>query len=80
MTNEQIETEIKHLATKEELAKLGERIQTQLGDFKADLIKTVWLSQLSMAGILVALVGIMNGATFFFINQALTQAIANMKH
>jgi len=55
-------------------------MQKQFGDFKTDITKTLWLSQLSMAGILVALIGIINGATFFFINQAVTQAIANLKH
>jgi hypothetical protein len=59
MTNEQIETEIKHLATKEELAKLGERIQTQLGDFKADLLKTIWITQLSTIGIILIGVGLL---------------------
>jgi len=59
MTNEQLETEIKHLATKEELAKLGERIQVQFGDFRTDLIKTLWLTQLSTVGIILVGVGLL---------------------
>jgi hypothetical protein len=59
MTNEQIETEIRHLATKEELAKLGERIQTQFGEFKSDLLKTIWITQLSTIGIILIGVGLL---------------------
>jgi hypothetical protein len=55
-------------------------MQKQFGDFKTDLTKTLWLSQLTMAGILVTIIGIMNGATFFLVNQAVTQAIASLKH
>jgi hypothetical protein len=55
-------------------AKLGEfqaSMHRDFGDFRTDLMKTVWLSQLSMAGIIVALVGIINGTTFFLLSQLL---------
>ena len=55
MTNEQIETELKHLATTESFTDLRAEMHKDFGSFKAEITKTVWLSQLSMAGILVAL-------------------------
>ena len=80
MTNEQIEIELQHVATKESLADFRAEMHREFGNFKADITKTLWLSQLSMAGILVALIGIINGATFFFLNQAVTQAVASLRH
>jgi hypothetical protein len=48
-------------------------IQKQFGDFRTDITKTLWVSQLSMAGIIVALVGLINGGTFFLISQMIAR-------
>lgn len=71
MTNEEIERELGHLATKEALADLRAELHKDFGNFKADLIKTIWTTQLSMAGLIIALVGIINGTTFFLLTQSL---------
>lgn len=52
MTNEQLEAELKHLITKEEFYKA-------FGDFKYDLIKTIWITQLSTIGIILIGVGLL---------------------
>lgn len=59
MTLEQIEIQLQHLATKEELANLRAAIHKDLGDFKADLMKTLWLTQLSTIGIVLIGVGLL---------------------
>jgi hypothetical protein len=56
-----------------EAAAFRAEIQKAFGDFRADITKTLWLSQLSMAGIIVALVGLMNGGTFFLISQMIAR-------
>jgi hypothetical protein len=64
MSPEQIESGFRHLATKEELALLradihqdfgefGTRVLKEFGDFKADLLKTIWITQLSTIGIIL---------------------------
>jgi hypothetical protein len=57
----------------EELTNFRVEFHKEFGDFKADLLKTLWLSQLSMAGIIVALVGLINGGTFFLISQMIAR-------
>jgi hypothetical protein len=59
MTNEQIEIELKHLATKEQVEKLRVDLHKELGDFKADLMKTIWLTQLSTVGLILIGVGLL---------------------
>jgi hypothetical protein len=56
-----------------ELANFRVEFYKEFGNFKADLLKTFWLSQLSMAGIIVALVGLLNGGTFFLISQMIAR-------
>jgi hypothetical protein len=46
MTLEQIESELKHLATKEDLANLRAEFHQDLAAFKLDLMKTIWITQL----------------------------------
>ena len=55
MTNEQIEIELKHLATKADLAELKAEIYKSF----AELIKTVWLSQLTAMGVILIGVGLL---------------------
>jgi hypothetical protein len=55
MTNEQIEIELKHLATKADLADLKAEIYKSF----AELIKTLWLSQLTALGVILVAVGLM---------------------
>lgn len=71
MTDQEIERELGHLATKEALADLRAGLHKEFGNFKTDLIKTIWTTQLSMAWLIVALVGIINAATFFLFAQSL---------
>ena len=59
MTPEQIEIELKHLATKEDVANLRAEFYKALGDFKADLIKTIWITQLSAIGVTLIGVGLL---------------------
>jgi hypothetical protein len=79
MTNEQIESELKHVATKESLADFRAEMHKDFGNFKAEITKTLWLSQLSMAGIMVALIGLINGASFFFINQTVADVKSDLR-
>ena len=69
MNTDQIETELRHLATKEELANLRADLHKDFGDFKAevqkafgdfrvDIVKTLWLSQLSTAGLILVGIGV----------------------
>ena len=65
--------DIDKLASKDDLrilsAELRAEFQKDFGDFRADITKTLWLSQLSMAAIIVALVGLMNAGSVFLIAQ-----------
>jgi hypothetical protein len=69
MNIDQIEAELKHLSTKESLSNLRADIHKDFGDFrvdlhksfgdfKADLIKTLWQTQLSIAGLILVGVGL----------------------
>jgi hypothetical protein len=69
MNTDQIESELKHLATKESLANLRADIHKDFGDFRVemhkafgdfrvDVVKTLWLTQLSMAGLILVGVGL----------------------
>jgi hypothetical protein len=66
MSPEQIEAELKHLATKDDLASLRAEILKDFGDFKTDiqkqfggLITTIWITQLSTIGIILIGVGLL---------------------
>jgi hypothetical protein len=59
MNIDQIEAELKHMATKEALADLRADIHKDLGDFKTDIVKTLWLTQLSIAGVILVGIGLM---------------------
>jgi len=64
MTNEQIENELEHLADEvehfaTELEHLKASIHKDFGDFRADLMKTLWLMSLLTAGIILIGVGIL---------------------
>jgi hypothetical protein len=52
VTNEEIERELSHLVTKAEFHK-------EMGDFKADLMKTIWLTQLTTIGLILIGVGLL---------------------
>ena len=58
MTNEQIENELEHLAdglehVATELEHLKASIQKDFGDFRADLIKTLWRMSVLTAGMIL---------------------------
>ena len=64
MTNEQIENELEHLAdglehVATELEHLKASIQKDFGDFRADLIKTLWRMSVLTAGMILVGVGIL---------------------
>jgi len=66
MTNEEIEAELKHVAGKADLANLRADIHQDFGDFRTDmqkqfggLIQTLWLTQLSVAGLILVGVGLL---------------------
>jgi hypothetical protein len=56
-----------------EAAAFRAEMQKAFGDFRADITKTLWLSQLSMAAIIVALVGLMNAGSVFMIAQMIAR-------
>jgi hypothetical protein len=55
MTNEQLETEIKHLASREQL----EGLRSDLYKVKSDLVQMIWLTQISTVGIILTGVGLL---------------------
>jgi len=57
MTNEQIENELEYVAT--ELEHLTASIRKDFGDFRADLIKTLWRMSILTAGMILVGVGIL---------------------
>ena len=64
MTNEQIENELEHLADEvehvgSELEHLKASIHKDFDDFRANLMKTLWLMSLLTAGIILVGVGIL---------------------
>jgi hypothetical protein len=73
MTNEQIEIELKHLATKEDLAVIHTDIaglrgvlKSDLSDLRAEMYKalaglttTIWITQLSATGLILVGVGLL---------------------
>lgn len=64
MTNEQIENELEHLADElehvgTELEQLKASIHKDFGDFRADLMKTLWRMSVLTAGIILVGVGIL---------------------
>jgi len=64
MTNEQIESELEHLADEDEhvateLEHLKASIQKDFGDFKADLMKSLWRMSVLTTGIILIGVGIL---------------------
>jgi hypothetical protein len=90
MTNEEIVAELRHLATKEELAQLRadlqkdfgdfrSQVQKELGDFKADVLKTLWLTQLSVAGVILVGVGLIANLALGPINGQLSSLASQVQ-
>jgi hypothetical protein len=90
MTNEEIVAELRHLATKEELAQLRadlqkdfgdfrSQMQKELGDFKADVLKTLWLTQLSVAGVILVGVGLIANLALGPINGQLSSLASQVQ-
>lgn len=82
MTQEEIEAELRHLATKEEVANLRTEMHSDFadfkaemlkafGDFKADVYKTLWLTQLSVAGVILVGIGLIANVALGPINAQL---------
>jgi hypothetical protein len=59
MTNEEIEIELRHLSNKEDIANLRAEIHKELGEFKSDLMKMIWQTQLTTIGIILVGVGLL---------------------
>lgn len=55
MTNEQIEIELKHLATKEDVAEL----RAEMYKVFAGLTTTIWVTQLTTLSVILVAVGLM---------------------
>ena len=50
---------IQHLATREQLEKLRGDLLENLSAFKVDLLKTLWITQLSTVGLVLIGVGLL---------------------
>ena len=53
-------------------------IHKLFGDFKTDLMKTIWMTQLSTIAIILVGVGILNGVLYFALNSEITSAIKTL--